>query len=323
MSLLPRRLLQSAKSFIVNRPSSIVFVLVFLFTIHYSLLTSAVKAAEQPNPQPCQNAKFDEDKLTDNWLTQDDGAPYITVTKPFDDQPVLFSFDVDFSKLSALFGPANSNYLEGNFQNKDHKAANISQLNAVNISKFHGVTQKAAPKAMLDPLKVETVEYIYGKNTLAESADIYTDFNGRNSKTIYDLRNTFGKPDPETQRGTDEWENGWGKYWDKIPTTYSEFYEGRIIFKYALEADFQRIINGENCPPQLPREITFVMPEFFRTTAVTGQLNQIIVPNAAQSDHSNDLVLAQNNPATRLGVLGKIISICSKFLKENPISNAL
>src|SRR3989344_4126362 len=181
MSLLPRRLLQSAKSFIVNRPSSIVFVLVFLFTIHYSLLTSAVKAAEQPNPQPCQNAKFDEDKLTDNWLTQDDGAPYITVTKPFDDQPVLFSFDVDFSKLSALFGPANSNYLEGNFQNKD-------------------------------------------------------------------------------------------------PTTYSEFYEGRIIFKYALEADFQRIINGENCPPQLPREITFVMPEFFRTTAVTGQLNQIIVP---------------------------------------------
>ncbi|OGE10483.1 hypothetical protein A3A60_02980 [Candidatus Curtissbacteria bacterium RIFCSPLOWO2_01_FULL_42_26] len=288
-------------------------------------LTRPALAAEPPAPQPCQNAKFDEDKLTDNWLTEPDGEPPITVIIPevLAHQPVFFQFEVDFSKLSALFGPANSNYLEGNYQDKDHKAANISQLDAAGISKFHGAGQKAAPKAMLDPLKVETVKYIYEKNTLAESADVYTDFNGREGKTIYEMRNAFGEPDPETQRGTDQWENGWGKYWDKIPTTYSEFYEGRIIFKYAREENIQRVINGEYCPDELPRQITFVMPEFFRTTAITGQLNQIVVPKVAQSDHSNDIVLNQNNPTASQGVLGKIISICSKFLKDNPVSNAL
>lgn len=313
-------------SFIVHCLS---FIVLF-FSLFTLTLTSAAQAAEPPNPQPCQNAVFDETKLTDNWLTKpgldgapSDGSPFITVSKPRVGIPVFFRFEVDFSKLSALFGPANSNYLEGNFQGKDHKAANTSQLNPAGISKFHGTSQKAAPKAMLDPLKVETVRYIYEKNTLAESADIYTDFNGNDPKTIYDMRRIFGEPKPETQRGTNEWENGWGQYWDKIPTTYSEFYEGRIIFKYARGADIQRVINSEYCPPQLPRQITFIMPEFFRTTATTGQLNQVIVPKVAQSDHSNDIVLARNNTTAGQGVLGKIISICSKFLKENPVSNAL
>ena len=146
---------------------SLIVFLLFLFTFPFSLFPTTALAAEPPNPQPCQYAIFDETKLTDNWLTDPDGQPYITVTKPRSDLPVFFQFDVDFSKLSALFGPASSNYLEGKFQDKDHKAANISQLDQASISKFHGTGQKAAPKAMLDPLKVETVKYIYEKNTLA------------------------------------------------------------------------------------------------------------------------------------------------------------
>ena len=301
-------------------------MLYFPFTIFHSLFTSPspAYAAEPPDPQPCQNAKFDQSKLTDNWLTGPNGEPYITVTKPEDDEPVSFQFEVNFSKLSALFGPSNSNYLEGKFQDQEHKSANISQLDQAGISKFHGPSQKAAPRAMLDPLKVETVRYIFENNTLAESADTYTDFNGNDPKTIYDMQSAYGQPDPETQRGTDAWTSGWGRYWDKIPTTYSEFYEGRIIFKYARgDAEIQSVISGGPCPQELPRQITFIMPEFFRTTAVSGQLNQVVVPNAAQSDVSNDLVLAQNSSQTAKSVLGKIVESCFKFIKNNPLTENL
>src|SRR3989344_5254948 len=65
------------------------------------------------------------------------------------------------------------------------------------------------------------------------------------------------------------------------------------------------------------------MPEFFRTTAVSGQLNQVVVPNAAQADVSNDLVLAQNNSQAPKSVLGKIVNTCFKFIKNNPVTESL
>ena len=308
------------------------FILTSYFILHTSYFGSALAApGESPNPQPCENVE--EGPLTDNWITDENGNPPIdqVLSRTGDPGETLTvtlnaAFTVDFSKLQAIFGPSNSNYLEGRFQDQTHRDTNILDLKSVDFNKYHGPGQKAAPKVMVDQLKVKFVEYVYEKPELAESANKYADINGQNPKTIYDMVKTpnfFYPPQPPSWGGdADSWNKTWGRYWEKIPTAYSEFYEGKIEFRILVGKDLiDQAKAGNYCPQDNLRVIKFVMPEFFRTTATTGQLNQIIVPQAAQSKDANNLILkvADGTKTT----LAKILEQCVKAATQNPLSQTL
>ena len=308
-------------------------VVLTLLAILSSLFSgSAFAAPGPPNPAPCKNAIFAEERLTDNWLVDENkdppqGLSFTVVRIGFPGTRVNVSeikpFQVDFSKLQAIFGASNSDYLEGKFQDSNHDTANLLDAKSVDFNKFHGPGQKTAPKVMLDQLRVKYVEYLYNKPELAESANRYADIAGQNPQTVYELVNQFGLPQPP-EKGQDrsQWLLTWGRYWEKLPTAYSEFYEGRIIFKAIPSQELiTRVKNGKLCPFPLPREITFIMPEFFRTTAVSGQLNQILVPKAAQSEQSNDLILAKATEVKNL--LGKIIDKCLQAISPTSLSKSL
>ena len=282
---------QSVVKSIVKCQLSVV-ILTFLFSLFTLTLPPAALAAP-PAPAPCQNPQSTDD-LTDNYLVGEDGKPPVeypqlrqTVSA---DGRVSFYFTVDFSNLQSIFGASNSDYLEGQFQDPEHKSANISELSPAEISKYHGAAQKTSPRAMLDPLKVKYVQYVNTTPTLAEAGDTFTDYNGDNPKTIHDMASTpgFDYPPVPPSSGGDQntWQNTWGKYWDKIPTAVNEFYEGELVFHYITDAYLSNPPDNF-CPDRLQpvRIIKFIVPDFWRTTSTSDQLNTVFVPCAAQSDH--------------------------------------
>ncbi|MDP2632101.1 MAG: hypothetical protein Q8P25_00055 [Candidatus Curtissbacteria bacterium] len=341
MPALPRlNLVQSAKCLVFSRIRLSLFIIISLFTIHYSLFTGAVRAADAPNPQPCKNPIETEQKnLTDNYITDSDGkalqylrwegdrslivegTPGEQVFLP----PVTFTFKVDFSKLQSLFADTNSNYLEGNFQSSQHSAENITSLNSQNFNSFHGALQKATPKIMLDEQKKNYVTYVYNKPTLPEAANKYTDIDGNGpQKTIYGLVTDFGPPNPPTSSSSEEerqqWLQTWGKYWEKIPTAWSEFYEGEIAFHWVVGNKGLETLKKQNvCPQRTSAEIIkFVLPEFYRTTAISDQLNRLFVARAAQSyqDHGTLQAVAPNPVAKAFNFCWELIKNSTTNLKK-------
>src|SRR3989344_7150408 len=165
----------------------------FSFLILNSQLSIVLAApGDSPNPKPCENA-VETDQLTNNWITNENGDPPINQEisrtgspgQPVDVYLETF-FTVDFSKLQAIFGEPNSNYLEGRFQDEAHREVDILNLGGADFNKFHGAGQKTTPKVMVDLLKIKVVEYVYNKPELAESANKYADIEGRDPKTIYE-----------------------------------------------------------------------------------------------------------------------------------------
>lgn len=324
-----------------------------LLLLTFSLLSfkfSTASAQTAPNPQPCQNAILDDDKLTDNYITNENGDPpgdlFFTASRsgrPGQNVTVQVNrtFTVDFSNLQAIFGPANSNYLEGKYQDQEHRSTNVVSLNSTDFNTYYGPGQKIAPQVMLDSLRIKYVNYVYNKPELAESANTISDTSGQNPKTVYELVQSDPAKlppdeDPNTPAATPPsyggdktaWDVMWAKYWPKIPTSYNEFYEGKLEFRSAVSTPAINQIktgidsNGENslmCPLR-QRVIRFIMPEFFRTTAASGQLNRVIVPNAAQSGSNNMILQAANN--TKNAVAG-IVKTCVNAAINNPVSKAL
>ena len=279
-----------------------------LFTMHYALFTGAVHAVDAPNPQPCQNA-IETDNLTDHYVTKDNGDPYFD--QVFNVQGnendiktvnVAGTFTIDFSKLQSLFAAPNYNYLEGNFNTVSHRLDSITGLNSQDFNSFHGPIQKAIPQVIVDDYRIKYIDYIYNKPSLPEAADTYTDINGQGDpKTIFDLVNEFGNPDlpnpsaPDSEK--EAWLATWGKYWEKIPTSYDEFYKGHIQFRLAAtQKQFDKIKKGESCPLSTT-DIEFVLPQFFKTTTTADQLNQTIVPQSAQSFQNHETI--SSSPLTK------------------------
>lgn len=332
MHLLPRLSLPAPPLSVVKCQLSVIICIAFLFTIHYSLFTRSAFAQSAPDPQPCQNA-VGTDKLTDNYITDQFGSPpegmkftvrasgqlgeTVTVTGP------TVTYTVDFSRLQAIFGANNANYLEGKYQDEAHRQARVMAFPSSDFNKYHGPGQKIAPKSMLDDLRVAYVNHVYNKPELAESADTFADIYGDNPKTIWDLVQDYGLPQPPSLGGdANAWLNGWGKYWPKIPTAYNEFYQGKLEFRSMPGRKFiEKTILGEICPLPLPRIITFVMPEFFRTTATSGQVNQVVVPKAAQPQEGNSLILGAAKGTKN--ALAQIVEKCLALATQNPVSKAL
>jgi len=336
-----------------------------LVALFFSLFTSIAHAQAPPDPLPCENPiEPNPEILTHNWMVNENREPVpqdqlqkiATKSGPRGQTDVTvdytFNFTVDFSKLGGLFGPTNSDYNEGEYQQQDHKNVNISELNPVDISKYNGPIQKAGNQVMLDALRVKYVDYIWRNSHLPEASDEFTNTNGDNPRSIYEMHHEFGEKlpdlDPNTSNPTppsyggnkNDWQNKWGQYWSKIPTSYSEYYKAYIQFRAQHKAyENQALVNnsgnlidqvlrGARCPYWIDETIAFVMPEYFRTTATTGQVNQVIVPGAAQSNHSNDVILlnkpeSQNSVSGKGNLLSTIIDKCLKAFQNNPVSNAL
>lgn len=261
-------------------------VAIIIFTLSTLTLTQTAFAADPPNPKPCEDALS-----TDQYTKVVIEPSEFTLTATGNDGEVVnlshtFDIQVDFSKLSAIFAASNSNYLESDFQSDSHRSVNTIGQNSQDFNAIHGPAQKIAPQALIDDAKKNYVQYVYDKPGLPEASAQYTDLEGNNPKKIYDLVNELGQPEPPANTdGT--WENGWGKYWDKIPTAVNEYYYGRLKFPEVVgNKELQQVQNGF-CPPNPPRSVYFVMPGYFRTTSLANQLNQIMVPAAAQSSSAD------------------------------------
>lgn len=296
-----------------------------LATSLFLLAASSAFAATSPDPRPCEDALY-TDKFTKVVLEPKEhtftvtGADGELVTLEHD-----FEVEVDFSELTAIFASSNSNYLEGKFQSDKHRFANITDLSSQDFVSYHGPGQEAAPKVLVDDLKENYVEYVYNKPTLAESNNKYTDIEGQGDpKTIYDLVTELGLPDPpQADEDRSDWLATWGRYWEKIPTAVDEFYYG--IFRFPLvvgQKELEKVKKG-NCPRS--RAVYFVMPQYFRPTSIANQLNQMMVPKAAQSSSNkfveeNLLASAVNNAKA---VLAEIAQNCLSFFADNPLATSL
>lgn len=322
--------------------------LLLLLTTYYLLHTPPAFAqtaqAPDPNPQPCKNAvSFDkldwgtqQKVLTDNYVSDNNGDPppnlIFDVSGEFGKDiqfSPTFTFTVDFSKLEAVFAENNSDYLEGKFQDQTHQNANVMGLNSADLNNYFGALQKTAPKIMLDNLKINYIHYVTdtfpdpkqkGNNHIPEATNKITDIDGNNPKTVYDMYSSFGAPKPigETQDP-----NTWGKYWSKIPTTYDEFYEGKLEFRPIVGKQAkEQFLTQHRCflPDRFNnRIITFVMPDLFRTAAVSGQLNQIVLPKTAQSSYNNLALKGAQVFENQNSGLASLIEKCIKFATQNPL----
>lgn len=306
-----------------------VFLLLLLTTYYLLQASPAFAQNAQPpdqNPEPCKNAVSADDPktaLTNNFLNNKDGDPpsdlKFTLTKigKAGDSVSLsrdVQFTVDFSQLQAIFGAENSDYLEGKFQDQAHQNANLTGSSPTELNNYFGSLQKTAPKVMTDNLKINYINYVSTHPHLLEAKNTISDVNGQNPKTIYDMVTQFGSPKPT---GQDQETNTWGKYWAKIPVAYNEFYEGKLelqpIVKASTIASFK---NGQICPIDTVRTIRFIMPDFFRTAAISGQTNQIMVPKIAQNA-SNNIALGDLDNSKSL--LAQFLEKCFKLATENPL----
>lgn len=317
-------------------------LIVFFLSLFTLSLSSPAHAAPGglPTPQPCKNPiKIEEQDfstLTDNYITGEKGKALEDLR--WDDEnlqdgrnslivegargdivdlpPVTFSFTVDFSKLQALFADPNSNYLEGKFRADEHRFANILDLSSQDFNSYHGPSQKGSPKVLVDDLKKKYVEYVFNKPELWESDNKYTDIEGAGDpKNIYDLVNVYGLPEPP-RSGEDRsvWLSTWGRYWEKIPTAYSEFYEGEIAFHYILgRTGLEQLKRDGLCPPRAGDTVRIVLPEFFRTTAISDHLNRLIVAKEAQSYQNHGILTAQKPDS----LLAKSVRFCWDLIKNS------
>jgi hypothetical protein len=311
------------------------FIVLFisLITYHLSLITTFAAAA--PNPQPCKNPANTD--LVSNYIVDKNGKPPPLLilqykvsgkkgeTKDNWLEARQFSYQVDFSQLQAIFGASNSNYLEGNFQDKTHNQQNVTGLDAVGFNQYNHSLQKITPSALTNQQRTNYVNYIVGDgHTLPESANTYTDINGQGDpKTIYDLVQSFGPPNPPTasnsQQDQDSFNETWGKYWPKIPTAWSQFYKAKITF-HQVDGDtnLKKVKNAEFCPLPLPDYVNFVMPDFYRTTAIGDQMNRSMVALAVQSYQQHHILNPTPTPAPGTtqtqNPLSDFFSYCWKLL---------
>lgn len=284
-----------------------------------------------PNIKPCENP-YVTDKLTDNVLdpyeeeiiVEGEKGKKIPISR-------TIQFTVDFSALQAIFGAPNSNYLEARFQDESHRSADLLNLNGPDLNQYHGPGQKAAPKYIVDQLKKNYVNYVYERPYLIDAAHKFADINGNNPKTIEELVNEFGPPDPpEAGEDRTAWLATWGRYWEKIPTAVYEFTKGELVFRAVLlSIPLQKKLDeGKFCPGNVDK-FDIVLPEFFRTTSLGNQLNLIMVPKAAQTYDENLLPTTKlssasntqlaNNPQS---TLSKIVQACLKAISKTPFDEA-
>ncbi len=286
------------------------------------------------------------ENLTDNYLTDTNGdplGPEETDNKLTNPEALKFTIvytghkgdlvhltkrnqvKVDFSKLQAIFGAPNSNFADGGAQSIDHAQTNLMGLKNPLI--YQGPAQKAVFKVLTDAQRIKYVKYVYDKPELGESGTKFTDYNGQDPKNIHELVGAFSLPSPPPAGTTDQhWLDTWAKYWEKLPTTYNEFTIGKLEFRelHGLQL-IENVKKGvdNSCSKFNPlRTVEFPVPNFFRTAATSGALNQVLVPKTAQSDQNDLLDIKGAVLGVKTSTLD-FLQYCIKFAQKNPVSQAI
>lgn len=292
------------------------------------------------------------ENLTDNYITDDKGDPPGPegVTDPtalkftfvysgpvgfYPGQPLsgtaaltkTIKFTADFSKLQAIFGAPNSDYWEGKYQSPQNTQANLLAMKNPELIKHQGPIGKIDPTAVTNDVRQKYVKYVDEKPELAESKTQFSDFNGQNLKNINELVTTYGLPNPPgPSDDRTSWLNTWGKYWENIPTTYNEFYIGKLEFRPVHgTAKIQAMKRGDPgaCfPNNTLRTVEFPVPNFFRSAATSGVLNQVLLPKSAWSDQ-NDLMGIHGAVLGIKTSASNFIESCFKFASNNPVTNVV
>ncbi|MCR4324716.1 MAG: hypothetical protein NUV69_03435 [Candidatus Curtissbacteria bacterium] len=284
-------------------------IFIFLLTLFSIPSSASAQTPVAPDPQPCAFPKDAKD-LSENPIIAEDGeAPIIlnyslrnvqAQTIPVSNEKYIpleskdFPFLVDFSKLQAVFAPENSDFGGGKFQDPAHQLSDITSFNGEDLNNYHGPAQKLSDKILIDDLKIKYINYVSSEagHNLPEAETQISDIKGGDPRTIFQMVTDFGHPKPvgETQDP-----NTWGRYWEKIPTSYSEFHKGFINFKSAVgQKDIKRLEQGQ-CLFQ-SYKINITLPEHFRTAHISDQLNRLIVPLDTQRDKCHRILNPELDP---------------------------
>ncbi|MDZ4246099.1 MAG: hypothetical protein U1D67_03160, partial [Dehalococcoidia bacterium] len=210
---------------------------------------------------------------------------------------VTWQGSFSIKELESIFAKYIADYSEGEFQDPTlkHQRENMINLTSAEWNNYNGPAQKLTPKIIfnqefgaLSGLKIKYVNYAIDpkKVTRQDTQFTYTDIYGQvpppftEPPTIAQLVAQYGFPQPPPATSEEDWKNTWGRFWDKIPIVPNDLVWGKIsAMAYGLD------IEGNPMPlcavPYLGLDI--VVPEYFRTNLISAQLNQLLLPQIAQS----------------------------------------
>ncbi len=177
------------------------------------------------------------------------------------------------------FARSMANYLEGKFQTDSHRKTDLSKLTNNELNNFNGPLIKILPKNNIDQLRQKYIETIYqlsktGTTKLEEAAAEYGDYCGQHYRTIKDLYDAWGKPQPPGMEGgvsNEVWNRTWGRYWAKFPLVTNWTSRGCI----SSTSDNQD--KSKTCQPG--RDLLIGVPSVARLAALSQLLQQVTVPN--------------------------------------------
>lgn len=228
--------------------------------------------ASLPTPSDNPNPIFQEPKWSELIVTGNkDGRGRLRTGSG---SITINSANLPFAKMVA-------DYLEGNFQDEAHRLANINILNSVQFQSYNGPAVELLPQKVADRLRVAYVREIISKinnniTKLEEATFDYTDACGNNPRSIKDLVDVWGLPNPPSLGGNyDNWAKTWQRYWLKIPTVVNYQMQACINFTEPTPAG----IVAPSCPSIATNDsIKIGVPDIFRLNQLASVVQQIMVP---------------------------------------------
>lgn len=176
------------------------------------------------------------------------------------------------------FARSFANYLEGKFQTDSHRKADLSTMTNNQLNNFNGPLIKLLPKSNIDKLRQTYVETVYqlsksGTTKLEEATAEYADYCGAHFRTVKDLYDAWGKPEPPSLSGktsAQKWDETWGRYWAKIPLVTNWVSRG------CISSTNDANTKSEDCVPG--RDLLIGVPSVARVAALSQLVQQITVP---------------------------------------------
>jgi hypothetical protein len=271
---------------VICHPPSAIFCFLFLVTCYllFVTLSSAIWHLESvyaagPTPDPCYVSK--PDPLLTGSTVNIPPVKYHGDPTNGCKAPRFVEVTLDFSIFKSLFSSNNSNYLEGKFQQNSHQQENISSTALSNPAKFNyffGPTQKGFPQIAQDLMKVNYIKYLKNHEQMPEYNDTanytYTDINGQNPRTIYQMVTDFGDPNPPSLGVSSNWDNTWAKYWVKIPTAANDVATGFLQFGYVMPGV------RPPCGDDLKSNFLINVPQYSRLFQAGTNLNTLLLPQS-------------------------------------------
>ena len=285
------------QSLFANRLSILIFFLLLLTTFYFLLTPNNVFALSgQDYIQFCQEIAADpappgpttQGLQEPKWDELDSGGDKTTVYDNFQiiDVPTKAGqIGGNLSVSNPILPNAKeiADYLEGPFLDEGHRLADFRKLSASQLLSYNGPVVELTPQIVQDRLRRGYVFALVelGKGPFFGSPykipDInllYSDVCGANPRTIFDLVQTWGMPDPpslkfaglsptqeEFQNYFRNWLHTWGKYWPKIPV-HDPF--GAVACDLGDAACRGRYPEGNNSPPNMRTQgcLVFTRPAF-------------------------------------------------------------